>query len=438
MMQISLPARRFSIALAVAGLMAGGSPVLAATKSAKAAPPKAAAKPDRCEQIELTHHLGADKGAALEGLVARFNEAHKDCPIKLTQRAWDAESTADLMILGGDEEERFLSGKPRYRPLFEVMKASGQPLQTLRPPAMMTRRPVDAKNQLLALPVALSTPVLYINDEAFRKVGLKAESPPQTWFDLQQALGQLIDSGMRCPYTVANPGRVIIDNTSAWHNEPAVVKRGKGEALSINGMLQIKHVAMMASWYRSSYLHIFGRGSEAEQRFAAGECAVIAAPSSSLPDFRRHAAFPVSVARLPYHDDYPGAPQNTLLDGASMWVAAGQTPAEYKAIARFVSFWLEPQNQVAWQRESGFMPLNRAGVAVAQESSVLKDELESVRVAMTQVANKPVTEASSSLALASRSSVRRIIDEELEAVWADKKPAKEALDTAVTRVGTVN
>jgi multiple sugar transport system substrate-binding protein len=424
--------------LALAGLLGAAPPALAATKNPKAASKAVAAKPERCEAVELTHPLGADKGRALEDLVARFNETSKDCPIKLADREWSKGAVPALMILEGEDEERFLTGAPRFRPLFEVMQASGRPLQTLRPPAMMTRRPVDAKGRLLALPVALSTPVLYINDDAFKKVGLTAEKPPETWFDLQQALGRLIDAGVRCPYTVANPGRVIIDNTSAWHNEPAVVKRGKGEALSINGMLQIKHLAMLASWYRSSYLHIFGRGAEAEQHFTSGECAVIAAPSSSLPDFRRQARFPVSVARLPYHDDYPGAPQNTLLDGASLWVAAGRPAQEYKTIARFVQFWLEPQNQVAWQRETGFMPLNRAGVAVAQKSEVLRDELESVRVAVAQVGHKPATEASSAMALASRTSVRRVIDEELETVWADRKPAKEALDTAVTRVGTVN
>ena len=33
--------------------------------------------------------------------------------------------------------------------------------------------------------------------------------------------------------------------------------------------------------------------------------------------------------------------------------------------------------------------------------------------------------------------VRLIIDEELETVWANKKPAKEALDTAVLRGNAV-
>lgn len=438
MMRFSSRLRAVSALLVTAGLFS--SSLWAATQGSKPALPMAskaaAAKLDRCDGVELTHPFGPAKGAALEALVTRFNETSKECPITLSARAWSAGELPGLMILGGEEEERFLSGNRRFRPLFEVMKANGLPLQTLRPPAMMTRRPVDAKNQLLALPVALSTPVLYYNEEAFRKVGLDATQPPETWFNLQQALGQLIDGGVRCPYTVSNPQQVMIDNTSAWHNEPVAVKRGKGEALSINGMLQIKHLAMMASWYRSSYLHIFGRGAEAEPHFISGECAVIAAPSSSLPEFRRQARFPVGVAVLPYHDDYHGAPQNTLLDGASLWVGAGRSGPEYKTVARFVQFWLEPQNQVAWQRDTGFMPLNRTGVAVAQQSGVLKDELESIKVAVSQVARKPATEASSATALASRGAVRRVIDEELEALWADKKPAKEALDTAVSRVGT--
>jgi multiple sugar transport system substrate-binding protein len=437
--------------LALAGLVAAAFPAVAAAdsptvvaaktaKTAKSATPaaKPAPKGERCDGIELSHQLGGTKGTPLDELVARFNETSKDCQIKVSDRTWSEGALPALMILGGEEEERFLTGAPRYRPLFEVMKAAGEPLQTLKPPAMMTRRPLDAQGRLLALPVALSTPVLYINEEAFKKVGLNAEQPPKTWFDLQQALGQLIDAGVRCPYTVANPGQVIIDNTSAWHNEPVVVKRGKGEGLAINGFLQIKHVAMLSSWYKSKYLHIFGRGAEAEQHFLSGECAVIAAPSSSWVDFRQQARFPVGVSTLPYHDDFPGAPQNTLLDGSSLWVAAGRSPAEYKTIGRFVRFWLEPQNQVAWQRETAFIPLNRAGVAVAQQSELLKDELESIRVAGAEVTRKPPTEASSASLLASKTSVRRIVDEELEAVWANRKPAKEALDTAVTRVGTVN
>ena len=60
-----------------------------------------------------------------------------------------------------------------------------------------------------------------------------------------------------------------------------------------------------------------------------------------------------------------------------------------------------------------------------------------MRVAIAQVAHKPATTASSANLLIAKTSVRQIVDEELEAVWADRKPAKEALDTAVTRASAL-
>jgi sn-glycerol 3-phosphate transport system substrate-binding protein len=395
-----------------------------------------AATPATPGQIDLMHELGADKGTELAALVERFNATSKDFRIVVREGAGlPAERSPGLMILGPEDQERLLSSTtPRYKPLYRVMAAARMPLKTLRPPSIMTRSPIDSRGRLLALPVALSTPVLFFNRDVFQRAGLDGERLPLTWIGMQAAIGRLVDAGNRCPYTVSDPARVMIENTSAWHNEPTSVRRGKREALSINGMLQIKHVALMASWYRASYLRIFDSAAAAQQRFASGECAVIAAPSSEGPEFRKHAAFPVGVAPLPYHDDYPGAPQNTLASGASLWVGNGLSAAEYKAIARFVRFWLEPENQIAWQRTAGYLPLNIAGLFAVRESEVLTDELENVRVAVGQLANKPATDSSAASPTIEREQVRRVVDEELQAVWDDRKSAKEALDTAVARV----
>ena len=303
---------------------------------------------------------------------------------------------------------------------------------------MMTRTPVDAKGRLLALPIGLSTPVLYLNRDALRKAGINPDTPQVgTWLDLQDTLGKLVDAGHECPYTVAEPGRVMIENLSAWHNEPVASMRGKDAVASFNGMFQVKHIALMASWSRSRYLHVFGQHAEAERRFASGDCAVIAAPSASWADFRRAGKVDVGVMRLPYHDDFPGAPQNTLADGPALWAAAGRKPHEYKAVARFISFWLQPQNQVAWQRQTGYLPLNRAGL-LASSSELLGDDLANVQVAVAQLTHKPVTPVSAAQPVVERQRVRRILDEELAGVWADQKAAKEALDNAVARAQLAN
>ena len=210
------------------------------------------------------------------------------------------------------------------------------------------------------------------------------------------------------------------------------MKQEKGrETFAFNGLLQIKHVAMMASWHRARYLRTFNHEGEAEQRFASGECAVIAAPSASWPEYRKK-GLDVGVAQLPYHDDVQGAPQNTLADGPAMWVAAGKAPADYKVVARFVRHLLEPRNQVAWQRASGYLPLNQAGVYAARSDSLGAD-LENVQVAIQQLVGRPATPTSSASPLFAQSRVRRIVDEELEQVWSDVNPAKLALDNAVAR-----
>lgn len=394
--------------------------------------PWAVAQASAQQQIELFHRLPDTKAAALKDLVERFNSQSKDVQVVLSAADWRT-TAPHLLILEGDDEDAFVAGKPRFKPLYALMKESGSPLQTLRPPAMMTRTPVDAKGQLLALPVGLSTPVLFLNRDALRRAGMNPETTrTNTWFELQETLGRLADSGHTCPYTVSEPGRVMVENLSAWHNEPVARLQGKVSVPSFNGIFQVKHVAMMASWTRARYLHVFPQQAEAEQRFASGDCAVIAAPSASWADFRRAGKVDVAVSRLPYYEDFPGAPQNTVADGPALWAAAGKKPVEYKAVARFVSFWLQADNQVAWQRETGYLPLNRAGL-LASRSELLGDDLENVRVAVDQLSNKPATAQSSSQPVVERQSVRRILDEELAGVWADEKAAKEALDNAVMR-----
>lgn len=388
------------------------------------------------QEIELAHRFDLARTEALQALVNRFNADSKDYRIALTRRDWQQDGLPHLLVLEGEEEERFLDGKkPRYRPLHELMHAAGMPLQSGRVPVTMTRKPLDGQGRLMALPVGLTTPVLYVNRDAFRRAGLDPATPIHTWHDLQNALGQLFDNGHACPYTVSEPGRVMVENLSAWHNAPVTARRGRADAPAFNGMVQIRHVAMMASWYRARYLHIFDRGPEAERRFAAGECAVIAAPSASWAAFRRQTGLDVGVRRLPFYDDFPGAPQNTLADGASLWVAAGKKPAEYRAIARFIDYWLKPENQLAWQRDAGFLPLNRAGLLAGPGEPPEADQ-DNLRVAVGQLNNKPPTPESAASALVGRDGVRRILDEELNAVWADLKPAKEALDTAVARLGS--
>jgi sn-glycerol 3-phosphate transport system substrate-binding protein len=45
---------------------------------------------------------------------------------------------------------------------------------------------------------------------------------------------------------------------------PALPATDKGQ-LTFNGLPQVKHVAMMATWTKANYFKLFGRGDEASE-----------------------------------------------------------------------------------------------------------------------------------------------------------------------------
>ena len=90
---------------------------------------------------------------------------------------------------------------------------------------------------------------------------------------------------------------------------------------------------------------------------------------------------------------------------------------------------LTPEMQVELVRVYGQLPLTPAARA-AVRSKILKDEDSTLQVAYSSLNGKG---AQPSMRVANIDPVRIILNEELEAVWANTKPAKAALDAAVSR-----
>jgi sn-glycerol 3-phosphate transport system substrate-binding protein len=132
---------------------------------------------------------------------------------------------------------------------------------------------------------------------------------------------------------------------------------------------------------------------------------------------------------MPFHDDIYGGRQNTLADGASLWIGAGQTAANARLAAKFVDFMLKPEMQIEMVRAYGQMPLT-AAARQAASSDLLKTGGDVLKVAFDSTMGKGSTP---SVRVANIDPVRIIANEELEAAWADQKPPKAALDTAVSR-----
>ena len=358
-------------------------------------------------------------------MIESFNRQNKDVQVTLVRRA-EGDAPKQLNLVTREEYSRFLENKAQFKPLHAVMREAKEKFDAGKLSPELRDGLSDAKGQLFALPVAFSTPVLFINKAMFRKAGLDPENPPKTWAEAQETAGKLADAGNRCPFTTSWPVQIFIDNVSAWNG--ADVNDAKGK-LAFNGLAQVKHIAMMATWYKSKYFSYFGPKDEADNRFANGECGMLTSSSSLFASLNASNSLEVGVSPLPYHDDVYGAPKNTLADGSSLWIANGMKPAETKGVAKFVNYVLGPEIQINLTLAGGYLPMTPVARAAAS-TKLLGADLGGLKIAYEQLQGKG---SSPKVRVAQIESVRQIVEEELETVWADKKPAKEALDSAVAR-----
>ncbi len=404
------------------------SAVLAATKPAKAAKPAKVVAPAAPVVLELAHNLGPLGEAYLQEVVDRFNQETAN-NLKLVRLEKDQKPAALNLVMRYDMSD--LMAQPKsFLPLHEVMAKAGQPLKLSDMPAEIKTGVMDGKGRLVALPLVYSTPVLFYNKNAFRKAGLDPEQPPHTWFEMQGMLDKLQDAGYACPYTSSWPVWVHIDNVSAISGLPATSEKGQ---LSFNGLPQVKHVSMMATWTKANYFKLFGRRGEASAKFHDGECAMITTNSRESVDFADAKGVELGVAPLPYHDDVYGGRHPSLADGASLWVGAGRSANEYKQAARFVSYLLSPEIQVEMVRVYGGLPMTEAA-RVAVQSKLFQDGKKTMDVAFASLKGST---GKSDVRVANIDPVRVVTNEELEAVWENGKAAKAALDTSVARGNTL-
>lgn len=380
-------------------------------------------------EIDFQHQLDPARAERLGHLVEDFNGKQKDVRIRLVPQALNG-GTAVLNLATPSTVRRMSEMEGRYRPLHKVMAETKTRFDGRQFAPELRVRVADEKGNLVALPIGMVTPVLYYNKVAFKKVGLDPNRPPKTWWEVQDMAGKLRDGGMRCPYTTSWPAWVHIDNLSSLNSGDIATPQG---VLNFNGMVQVKHIALLASWYKTNYFKYHGRRDEADRHFLAGECGMLTSSSSLTALLRDSPALDVGVAPLPYYDDVYGAPQHTLADGISLWIGEGKKPAEYKAAAAFVQYLMTPEMQVELTTMGGYLPMTPVARAAAN-SKLLGGDLRGLQIAQSQLKNEGATHP---VRVSQIQPLQVIVDEELEAVWAGKKTAKEALDTAVARGNVV-
>ncbi|MGE0659890.1 MAG: extracellular solute-binding protein, partial [Reyranellaceae bacterium] len=117
---------------------------------------------------------------------------------------------------------------------------------------------------------------------------------------------------------------------------------------------------------------------------------------------------------------------------ATLWVLNGKPKDEYKGVAKFFTYLSSPEVQAKWHQQTGYVPITVAAYDLSKKQGFY-EKFPGRDIAIQQLTLNPPTENSKGLRIGNFVQIRDVVDEELEAVWAGTKTAKQALDSAVER-----
>ncbi|WPH13033.1 sn-glycerol-3-phosphate ABC transporter substrate-binding protein UgpB [Variovorax paradoxus] len=398
-------------------------------------------------EIQWWHSMTAVNNEWVNDLAKQFNESQKEYKVVPTYKGtYDESMTASIAAFRAGNAPHILqvfevgtatmmASKGAIVPVGQVMKDAGEKFDPAAYIPAVAGYYTAPNGQMLSFPLNSSTTVFYVNKDAFKAAGLDTTKLPATWPEVTAAAAKLKASGHKCPFTTAWQGWTQLESFSAWHNVEFATKSnglaGLDARMKINSPLHVRHIENLANMAKQGLFIYKGRGNVPEASFVSGECAMINTSSGFYGNVAKNAKFAYAVSPLPYYPDVPGAPQNTVIGGASLWVMSGKKPPEYKGVAKFFSFISTPEVQSASHKRTGYLPVTMASYKLTEDSGFYKQN-PGTDVAVTQMVRK-VTDKSRGIRLGNYVQIRAIEDEELEQVWSGKKTAKEALDSIVQR-----
>ncbi len=398
-------------------------------------------------EVQWWHAMSGPLGEWVNDLAKEFNASQKDYRIVPTFKGtYDESMTAAIAAFRSGNAPHILqvfevgtatmmAAKGAIKPVGEVMTEGGAKFDTKAYISAVAGYYTAPNGQMLSFPFNSSTTIFYYNKDAFKAAGLDPNKAPTTWPEVALAAAKLKAAGHKCPFTTSWISWTQLESFSTWHNTLFASQNngfgGPAARLAFNSPLHVRHFENLANMSKQGLFVYKGRANAADISFPSGECAMMTGSSGLYARVSKEAKFAYGIAQLPYYPDVAGAPQNTVIGGASLWVMAGKKPAEYKGVAAFFNYLSRPEVQSASHKRTGYLPITMAAFDLTEKSGFYK-QFPGTDVAVTQMIRK-TTDKSRGVRLGNFNQIRTIIDEETEQIWSGKKAPKEALETAIQR-----
>jgi sn-glycerol 3-phosphate transport system substrate-binding protein len=399
-------------------------------------------------ELQWWHAMTSVNAQAVNRIAAEFNASQSEYKVVPVFKgsyaetmtagiaAYRAGKAPDIIQIFDVGTATMMAAKGAIKPVSQLMAEAGEPFDVKAYLPAITGYYSTADGKLLSLPFNSSTAVTYWNKDEFKKAGLDPDKPPKTWPQTFDDARKLRAAGVPCGFTVGWLSWTQLEQFSAWHNLPFASKADGYEStdavLKFDNPVVRNHIGKLAEAQKDKVFDYGGRTTQPQGMFTSGECGMIQTSSGFYGILKSGAKFDFGVAELPYYPDVAGAPQNTIVGGASLWVMGGKSAAEYKGVAKFFTFLSRTKLQQRLHEETGYLPITKAAYEATKASGFYQKN-PAYEVPLLELTNKPPTRNSRGLRLGNLVQIRDVIAEDLEAAFAGKEPAAAALADATKR-----
>ena len=359
-------------------------------------------------------------------VVAAYTGSYDDTRLK-TQAAVEAGKPPAVTLMSANFVQEFvISGE--IEAIDDLLTENGgDPKAFLDDFWPALRGNATANGKVYAIPFQNSTPILYINADQFKEVGLDPAKPPATWAELVAAAAKLTKRdgdkitryGFEMPgsydylgwltqaFTMSNGGQFfnVITPGEVYYDQP-----------STRGALQFLHDLVFTQ-------KVMPEGvidpNQVSTDFFAGKAAMVLLSTGSLSFIRNGAKFPYTVAFVPRNV------RNAVpIGGGSLIVFKGITPEQRAAAWKFVTYMTSPETLGSWSRFTGYFAPRKSSYDLPEMKAFVAEHPDAL------IAVKQLDYAQPWLSTYNVVAVRKAIEDQAQAVLSGKKQADEAVRDA--------
>ncbi|MBR8740495.1 ABC transporter substrate-binding protein [Nocardiopsis sp. MG754419] len=406
---------------------------------------------DEAVQVEFWHSMDATNGQVLDELIEGFNAENEgrvqvtgsfqgdyDTALANHRAAIQQGDTAELIMIY-DLGTQFMIDSGQTVPAQSFIDEDGYDTAEVEE-ALLNYFTVGG--ELRSFPFNNSTPLMYINRDAFEEAGLDPDSPPTDLAEIREAAEDLTitdDDGTVVQYGF---GAAVY----GWFIEQFMARAAVPYCDNSNGrdgratevLFDDPKIVELVEWWDGMIeddlaVQIGRNTDDGAAAFTSGRAAMTLESTGSLGGYIEQSDFEVGAGYFPLIGaDDPGG---SIIGGASLWInGEGHSPEEVRGSWEFVQYLLTPESQSVWHAGTGYLAVNTEGYN-GPEAQERAEEFPQFSVAANQLADSEINENTAGCMMGVMSEARVAAEEGWETALTSDATAEEAMADAAGGVG---